>query len=151
MRYPIALVLPRLDGARQLHDGSWMARCPSHDDRTASLHATELSDGRVLLHCHAGCGGADVVEALGLRFGDLKPDGCESAKPGPAERNARESLRSVAHAALVTVTLLNTVAARKAVTDRQADLAARLAGEILAAMGAAGVKPAVLSERRVRP
>jgi hypothetical protein len=90
------------------------------------------------------------VEALGLTFGDLKPDGCESAKPGPAERNARESLRSVAHAALVAATLCNTVAARKNVTDRQADLAARLAAEILAAMDAAGVRPTVAYERRAR-
>ncbi len=150
MRHPIALVLPRLEGATRLHDGSWMAKCPSHEDRSASLHVTERPDGRVIFYCHAGCGGADVVSALGLRFGDLRPDGCESARPEPVERNAQESLRAVAHAALVAATLCNTVAAGKVVTEKQADLAARLAAEIQKAMDAAGVRPAVLSERRAR-
>ena len=150
MRHPVTFVLPRLEGATLLHDGSWMCRCPAHDDRRASLHVTERPDGRVIFHCHAGCGGARVVEALGLRFADLRPDGCESAPPEPVERNARESLRAVAHASLVAATLCNTVAARKVVTDRQADLAARLAVEIQAAMDAAGIKPAIAYERRVR-
>ena len=91
-----------------------------------------------------------MVGMLGLRFSDLKPDTCEHAAPSPVEKNARESLRSVAHASLVTVTLLNAVAGRRVVTDRQADLAARLAAEIQGALDAAGVKPAVLSERKRR-
>jgi hypothetical protein len=128
-----------------------MAQCPSHTDRQSSLHITEKPDGRVIFHCHAGCGGADIVEALGLRFGDLKPNRhIEYAAPEPVERSARESLRAVAHAAIVAVGLLNTVAAGKTVTDRQADLAAQLATEIMAAMDAAGVKPTVATERRVR-
>ncbi|MDA8390864.1 MAG: hypothetical protein M0Z76_09080 [Gammaproteobacteria bacterium] len=85
-----------------------------------------------------------------MRFSDLKPDGCESAKAEPAERNARESLRAVGHAALVVATLCNTVAAGKVVTEKQAGLAGRLATEILAAMDAAGVRPAVAYERRAR-
>ena len=150
MRHPIALVLPRLDGITPLHDGSWMCRCPAHDDRRASLHVTEKPDGRVIFYCHAGCGGAAVVEALGLRFSDLRPDDCENAAPEPVERNARESLRAVAHAVLVSAGLLNAVAARKVVTEKQAGLAARLAAEIQSALDAAGVKPEVASERRAR-
>ena len=146
---PIDIVLARLEKVTG-KSPSWMARCPAHNDRQSSLHITEKPDGRVVFHCHAGCGGADVVEALGLQFGDLKPLGCEYAAPEPVERNARESLRAVGHAALVAVGLLNAVAAQKIVTERQADLAAQLAGEILGAMDAAGIKPAVAQERRVR-
>jgi hypothetical protein len=149
MSIPVEIVLARLDGVTG-KTPSWMARCPAHDDRTGSLHITEKPDGRVLIHCHAGCGGADVVEALGLQFGDLKPGRCEFAGPEPVERNARESLRAVAHSMLVAVQLLNAVAHKKVVTERQADLAGRLAAEIMAAMDAAGVKPTVATERRVR-
>lgn len=150
MTTPAQKVLERLEGVQGPTNGPWMAKCPAHRDRTASLHLTEKPDGRIIFHCHAGCGGADVVEALGLQFGDLKPEGCTTAGPSPVARDARESLRAVAHTAVVTVTLLNTVAAGKIVTEPQADLAARLAAEILAAMDKAGVKPAVAAERRAR-
>jgi len=45
-------------------------RCPAHDDRTPSLSVTN-GDGKVALHCHAGCGHDDVVVALGLVTADL--------------------------------------------------------------------------------
>lgn len=149
MNAPIELVLARLERVTGKAP-SWMARCPAHNDRTASLRVTEKIDGRVIFHCHAGCAGADVVEAMSLQFSDLKAAGCEFARSEPVERNARESLRAVGHAALVAVQLLNAVADGKVVTERQADLAARLAAEILGAMDAAGVRPAVATERSVR-
>jgi len=47
-----------------------MAFCPAHDDRNASL-SVHVSDGRILLHCNAGCSTEDVVNALGLTMSDL--------------------------------------------------------------------------------
>jgi 5S rRNA maturation endonuclease (ribonuclease M5) len=47
---------------RQVGAG-WMARCPAHDDRNPSLAIRE-KDGKVLVHCHAGCNQRDVIEAL---------------------------------------------------------------------------------------
>ena len=41
-----------------------MARCPAHDDRTPSLHITITDDDAILWHCHAGCTGEEVREAL---------------------------------------------------------------------------------------
>jgi hypothetical protein len=37
--------------------------CPAHDDARASL-SVGFRDGRVLVHCHAGCSQAAVIEAL---------------------------------------------------------------------------------------
>ncbi len=53
-----------------------MARCPSHDDRQASLSVTEGDDRRALLHCHAGCVPEAIVAALDLQLADLfeRPD-----------------------------------------------------------------------------
>lgn len=34
---------------------SGMCKCPCHEDDVASLHVKEGKDGKVLLHCHAGC------------------------------------------------------------------------------------------------
>jgi putative DNA primase/helicase len=49
---------------------SWSACCPAHDDRHASLSISWDQD-KVLLHCHAGCGTAAIVQALGLTMADL--------------------------------------------------------------------------------
>ena len=40
-----------------------MARCPSHDDKNPSLSLRDV-DGKMLVHCHAGCEQAAVVAAL---------------------------------------------------------------------------------------
>ncbi|HKN11753.1 MAG TPA: hypothetical protein VJX68_01025 [Candidatus Binatus sp.] len=51
--------------ARQTSRGlTWRVRCPSHDDRHASLDITETPDGRVLVHCWSGCSQAEVIDAL---------------------------------------------------------------------------------------
>ncbi len=63
-------VLERLKGAKA-HGGYFMSLCPAHDDRESSLSIKEGDDGRVLLKCFAGCAAASVVEALGLKMGDL--------------------------------------------------------------------------------
>lgn len=64
-------VLERLDGVRSERAGQWNARCPAHHDRHASLSVGVGEDGRVLLHCHAGCTVLDVLDALGLGRGAL--------------------------------------------------------------------------------
>src|SRR5687768_6658109 len=46
------------------------ATCPTHADAKPSLCVT-YRDGRVLMHCFAGCRKGDIVRALGLRMSDL--------------------------------------------------------------------------------
>jgi putative DNA primase/helicase len=57
-----AEIAKRLCGKR-LKSGNWMAKCPAHDDRTPSLSITD-ADGRVLVHCYAGCEQNAVIAAL---------------------------------------------------------------------------------------
>ena len=54
--------------------GGWEACCPAHDDATPSLSITDGDDGKVLVHCHAGCDQTAVVAAL-------KSDGLWPEKP----------------------------------------------------------------------
>ena len=65
--------IPPRPGARHEHQRqrTWSACCPAHDDRNPSLSVTEGTDGRVLLHCHAGCSTEDIRQALGLDWRDL--------------------------------------------------------------------------------
>lgn len=44
----------------------WMAKCPAHDDQVPSLSIKE-SEGRLLVHCHAGCQQDLVIDALKAR------------------------------------------------------------------------------------
>ena len=50
-------------GGRKAGNG-WSARCPAHDDRTPSLSLRDTGDGRVLVHCHAGCHKDEVIGKL---------------------------------------------------------------------------------------
>jgi len=70
MQSTIKRILDKLEGVRSNEKG-WQAKCPAHDDAIASLSAGVGEDGRVLLHCHAGCNVADICEAIGLEKKDL--------------------------------------------------------------------------------
>ncbi len=61
--------------ARPKHNGngSWVCRCPAHEDRNASLSVKEKAGGGALVHCHAGCTADAVVAAVGLKLADLMP------------------------------------------------------------------------------
>jgi hypothetical protein len=49
----------------------WTATCPAHDDNAPSLSINQGDDGRVLVHCHAGCSIEEIVEAIGISVSDL--------------------------------------------------------------------------------
>lgn len=67
------VILSRLQTVRKRSANQWSARCPAHDDKGPSLSIRELDDGRILLHCFAGCDVADVVNAVGLKLDALFP------------------------------------------------------------------------------
>lgn len=60
---------------RRIGRGKWMARCPSHREKTASLSITDMQNGNTRLNCFAGCAQADVLKAAGMMWRDLKPGG----------------------------------------------------------------------------
>jgi hypothetical protein len=53
--------------------GQYSAWCPAHDDAQASLRIKIQPDGKVLLHCWAGCETRAVLHAMTLRWSDLRP------------------------------------------------------------------------------
>jgi hypothetical protein len=69
---PIENLISRLDKVKG-RNGSWTARCPAHADKGPSLAVREGEDGRVLLHCFAGCETASVLGAVGMDMTDLFP------------------------------------------------------------------------------
>lgn len=69
---PVENLLQRLEKVKG-RSGSWTARCPAHADKGPSLAVREADDGRVLLHCFAGCPTDSVLGAVGLDMTDLFP------------------------------------------------------------------------------
>jgi len=67
----VEVLLGRLEGVRPQGPSSWVARCPAHEDRDPSL-SVSVKDGRVLLHCFAGCAPDEVLGAVGLTWKDLR-------------------------------------------------------------------------------
>ena len=63
-------LLNKLQKAKRLGDGSYIALCPAHADRNPSLHIS-VADDKILLSCQAGCQTEDVVKAIGIKLSDL--------------------------------------------------------------------------------
>lgn len=87
---PADKILSRLDAVRKNGDHKWMARCPAHADNGPSLSIRELDGGKVLVHCFAGCGGADVMAAIGLALSDLYPERPATEYQGRDDWNPRK-------------------------------------------------------------
>lgn len=70
----------------------WMASCPTHDDRTPSLSISDAADGKVLVHCHAGCDQSVVIGELRSRgLWDSASNRCQrpGARQSPTAPNAQ--------------------------------------------------------------
>ena len=87
-------LIDRLEFCRPAGNGKWIARCPSHPDKSPSLSVMEKPDGRVLIHCHAGCGAIEVLEAVGLSYDVLFPETLDNY-PGRKIRAPRETIDSL--------------------------------------------------------
>jgi hypothetical protein len=80
----------------------WMARCPAHNDATPSLSIQGADDGRVLVHCFAGCGQTRVIAMLRSRglWIVASPYHCFRPAPVDVERGQNEPELGRIYAAL---------------------------------------------------
>ena len=75
----------------------WIAQCPLHDDQTPSLSISSGKDGKVLVHCHAGCNQRDVFIAILRKRGLCGKD--TSAKiPSPTRKTRCDARKRSAFA-----------------------------------------------------
>jgi hypothetical protein len=64
-QFTIQAVLDSLQDVQQ-SNGSWLAKCPAHDDKSPSLSIGQAQDGKLLLHCFAGCEFDAIRSAMNL-------------------------------------------------------------------------------------
>src|SRR5215210_4406192 len=67
-------VLDRLDVASRNGEKA-MSYCPAHEDHHNPSLSLKAEDGRLLLHCFAGCRPEDIVSKIGLQMKDLFVEG----------------------------------------------------------------------------
>lgn len=67
-------LLNRLNKVKKTTNKNWVACCPAHEDKSPSLSIREVDDGRILIHCFAGCPAETILNSLELTFSDLHPE-----------------------------------------------------------------------------
>jgi hypothetical protein len=117
-------LIGRLDKVKG-RNGSWVACCPSHKDKSPSLAIRALEDGRILLHCFAGCNVNDVITSVGLTMDDLFPPkpkyDHEPKKPTKPRFYATDLLKIIDFEALVVLIAANTMSEGKALSPVDKD------------------------------
>lgn len=134
-------LLQHLDKVKCTGRGTWSARCPAHEDRGPSLTIAEKDDGRILLHCFAGCDVHDVLASVGLTFSDLFPprDLGHQVRPERRPFPAADVLRAIGFEALFVAAAAVAVLDGWPLSQHDRERLILAASRIQAAMTAAGV------------
>lgn len=64
-------ILSHFQHVERRGDGKYQCRCPAHSDKEASLSISQGRNGKILLHCHAGCKTEDILASVGLSMSDI--------------------------------------------------------------------------------
>ena len=64
-------IISRFEVDRKINEASYQCKCPAHHDSKASMTVSE-KDGKILIHCHAGCRTEDILREVGLTMSDLQ-------------------------------------------------------------------------------
>lgn len=102
----IEVLLGRLLKVRGRRGNTWTACCPSHGDKNPSLAIKQMDDGRILLHCFAGCTPDEILAAVDMSLLDLFPEPLsrdEPLRPVKPAFFASDLLRIVHFEALVVL------------------------------------------------
>jgi hypothetical protein len=86
-------LLALLERVHRVGEDRATARCPAHGDRSPSLSIRAGDDGRVLVHCHAGCRFAEIVAALGIEPRQLFPESDAPWRPTRPRRDPEREVR----------------------------------------------------------
>ena len=71
---PGSALVAKLEGVIDRGSGCYYALCPVHVDRSPSLAIRTTDDGRILVHCFAGCSVESILRVLGLGWEALFPE-----------------------------------------------------------------------------
>ena len=94
--WPVLLERLRAETGRKPSESGegFSACCPAHGDGNPSLSIKMCKDGRILVHCFAGCEVRETMDSLGMSMADLMPDASgdgqmSPSRPEPGHREKR--------------------------------------------------------------
>lgn len=120
-----AALIERLARVRATGPGTWIACCPAHEDKSPSMTIRECEDGRVLVHCFAGCSVEGILGAVALEFDVLFPEKpIEHAKPLRRKFPAADVLEALAHESKVVLIAIADAEAGNPVSRKRLAVAA---------------------------
>lgn len=127
-------ILERLEGVRKSGSDKYVARCPAHADKSPSLSVREMSDGRVLIHCFAGCETEAILSAVGLSFRDIMPEPVGDFPRARPAFTASDALRALAAESGVIAIMAARQGNGESLTAEDCSRACTAAGRIVAAL-----------------
>lgn len=132
-------LLSRLKKVRK-NGKDYIACCPAHQDKSPSLTIAEKEDGRVLIHCFAGCSADEVVGAIGLELSDLMPETplYHRKRPDRVPFNPYDVLAAVRDDLTVCLVLAKDMQAGRVLDSSESLLLAKLIGRVSVAIKLAG-------------
>lgn len=136
-------ILQHLQRVRRTKPNSWLACCPAHPDRSPSLSISELADGRILLHCFAGCSVHEIVSAVGMELSDLFPPnetGLHFVKGEKRPISAADILRVISFEASLVAIAAADLAAGKPLAESDKARLTKAVVYIDAALAAGGIR-----------
>ncbi|KAA0873528.1 CHC2 zinc finger domain-containing protein [Nitrincola tapanii] len=123
-RHPLtaADLLGRLDKVKPTGRDRYMACCPAHQDKSPSLSVRfDTSDGRVLIHCFAGCDISDICAAIGLEVADLFPSTDRPHYAGLPDWKRRRLEDAMSHLKLLILMTESAQKAGQALSEKDQD------------------------------
>lgn len=111
--------LAKLEKVRVTGRDTWIACCPAHPDKHPSMTVREVDDGRVLVHCFAGCAVESILSAVSLDFDALFPDKplADHVKPLRRPFPAADVLEAVSRETLIVATAAGNLRQGVSLTD----------------------------------
>jgi hypothetical protein len=133
-------LLSRVEKVKRTGQGRYSARCPAHVDKGPSLAIRELDDGRILIHCFAGCSAHEVLAAIGLDMSALFPEReMDHGKPERRPFPATDILRAIAFESLVVAAAASSLLAGQPLRPDDRERLTVAVGRIQASLTAGGL------------
>lgn len=127
-------LLNALRKVRVTGSGEWVACCPAHDDRSPSLAIKDNGDGRILVHCFAGCPVEEVLGSVGMTLSDLMPEKAIDHRVKRVPFNPRTVLEATAFNSLIVSIAASDMAQGKTLTPEEKTTLWQISGELTEAV-----------------
>lgn len=101
----IESLLSRLQKVKASGKNRWMCACPSHDDKSPSMHVLLNDDGKILINCKAGCDTYSILQSIGLDWEDVMPEKATHHRKKPVKQvlYASEALELIKYEARIVL------------------------------------------------